>query len=180
MNIFLLDMNPVIAARMQCDKHVVKMVTESAQMLSTAHRILDGTPVPSKTKTIKAWTHPEHDDVLYKAVHINHPCTLWTMESKWNYDWHYMHFKSLSTEYRHRYNRQHASFNKLRDILQDSPANIPDIGQTPFRLAMGAAPECIDESDPVGSYRKFYMTKQDRFKMVWTKAEVPYWFERTA
>ena len=42
MNIFVLDNDPVIAAQTQCDKHVVKMIVESAQMLSTAHRLLDG------------------------------------------------------------------------------------------------------------------------------------------
>ena len=42
MNIFYLDRDPVIAAQMMCDKHVVKMILESAQMLSTAHRVLDG------------------------------------------------------------------------------------------------------------------------------------------
>ena len=42
MNIFVLDRNPVIAAQMQCDKHIVKMIVESGQMLSTVHRMLDG------------------------------------------------------------------------------------------------------------------------------------------
>ena len=51
-----------------------------------------------------------------------------------------------------------------------------DIGQTPFKLAMGAAPECINKSDPVGSYRAFYQTKQDRFSMDWTKRSIPEWF----
>ena len=51
MNIFVLDRNPVIAAQMQCDKHIVKMIVESGQMLSTAHRMLDAevTRGPSKS-----------------------------------------------------------------------------------------------------------------------------------
>ena len=51
MNIFVLDTDPVTAAQLQCDKHVVKMIVESAQMLSTAHRMLDGTIqiAPSKS-----------------------------------------------------------------------------------------------------------------------------------
>ncbi len=68
MNIFYLDPDPVLAAQQQCDKHVVKMIVESAQMLSTAHRLLDG------RKIGKVWVHPHADDVLYKASHINHPC----------------------------------------------------------------------------------------------------------
>lgn len=35
MNIFVLSEGPVEAARMQCDKHVVKMIVETAQMLCT-------------------------------------------------------------------------------------------------------------------------------------------------
>ena len=55
MNIFVLDQDTTQAAQLQCDKHVVKMIVESAQMLSTAHRVLDGilTKRPSKSgKTI--------------------------------------------------------------------------------------------------------------------------------
>jgi len=43
MNIFYVHKNPIVAAKMLIDKHVVKMIVESAQMLSTAHRLLDGT-----------------------------------------------------------------------------------------------------------------------------------------
>jgi hypothetical protein len=86
MNIFVLDRNPVVAAQMQCDKHIVKMIVESGQMLSTAHRMLDAevTRGPSKSgKTIqKKWVfRDEREDVLYKAVHMYHPCTTWTMQS---------------------------------------------------------------------------------------------------
>ena len=42
MNIFYLHENPEICAEYHCDKHVVKMILETAQMLSTAHRIIDG------------------------------------------------------------------------------------------------------------------------------------------
>ncbi len=94
MNLFVLDSDPVVAAQLQCDKHVVKMIVESAQMLSTVHRMLDGvqTRVPSKSgKTMsKAWTLPdEREDVLYRAVHMHHPFTIWTAESNNNYNWHY-------------------------------------------------------------------------------------------
>ena len=42
MNIFYLHKKPEISAQLHCDKHVVKMIIEYAQMLSTAHRMLDG------------------------------------------------------------------------------------------------------------------------------------------
>ena len=75
MNIFVLDKNPIRAAQLQCDKHVVKMIVESAQMLSTAHRILDGTKTkrPSKSgkRMVDYWVHPDNnlENTLYKAVH---------------------------------------------------------------------------------------------------------------
>lgn len=182
MNIFILDTNPVKAAQMQCDAHVVKMVLESAQMLSTAHRILDGDEIriPSKSgKTkVKGWQLIDfREDVLYKAVHVGHPCTVWTMESSDNYLWHFEHYKALAEEYKYRYEKQHRSFVELWEALEHPPKNIPEGKLTPFRLAMGAAPECIHTEDPVRSYREFYQTKQERFKMNWTKRPVPEWFK---
>ncbi len=182
MNIFKLDECPIASAQLQCDKHVVKMIVESAQMLSTAHRMLDGAEykAPSKSgkRMVKHWSHPTLDDVLYKAVHMHHPSTVWTMESRANYTWHYMHFIALCEEYEFRYGKQHATYEKLGDILQAIPENIPtnNYRQTPFKLAMADYPECIALGDPVLAYRAFYQTKQDRFKMVWSKREIPEWF----
>lgn len=185
MNIFILDYHPVSAAKLQCDKHIVKMVLESAQMLSTAHRVLDGTPTrkPSKSgKTmVKSWDLPDiRNEFLYNAVHVGHPCTVWTTESSANYQWHFEHFRALADEFQYRYNKQHKSWVDLWEHLQFEPKNIPQGGLTPFKLAMGAAPECINESDPVGSYRAFYQTKQDRFSMDWTKRDIPEWFKVAA
>ena len=180
MNIFILDESPIKAAQLQCDKHVVKMIVESAQMLSTAHRLLDGVVsigVSKSGRKAKQWFHPKHDDLLYKAVHMGHPCTVWTMESVANYIWHYDHFMSLCYEYQYRYGKVHATQTRLEEVLSIPPRNIPIDGLTPFRLAMGVSPECLDESNPVLSYRKFYQTKQARFKMTWTKREVPDWFQ---
>ena len=82
MNIFYIDTCPVKAAQMQCDKHVVKMVLESAQMLCAAHHVLEGgAPVP------------------YKLAHKNHPSTVWVRSNSKHYDWLYRHFKALSDEY---------------------------------------------------------------------------------
>lgn len=180
-NIFVLDNDPKTAAKMQCDKHVGgKMIVESAQMLSTAHRMLDGKVEkrPSKTgkRMVNYWVHPSMDDVLYKAVHFNHPCTVWTRESKSNYEWLYIHFIALCQEYTYRYQKIHKTERDLSLVLESTPLTIPDTALTPFKLAMGAAPECINTNDPVGSYRKFYRTKKDRFEMKWTGRKIPDWF----
>lgn len=176
-------MNPVIAAQEQCNKHVVKMPVESCQMLSIAHRMLDGamTKGPSKSgkTTVKHWIHPDKnlDEVLYKVAHAGHPCTIWTMKSSENYMWHYRHFVALCEEYTFRYGRVHSSDEKLREILKTPPKNIPQGPLTPHPLAMQSNPECMNPNDIVGSYRAFYKTKQERFKMIWTKRSIPAWFQ---
>jgi len=179
MNIFILDNDPVIAAQEQCDKHVVKMIVESAQMLSTVHRMLDGVMErrPSKSGAmLQYWKlNDQRENILYKACHFNHPSTVWTRESKANYQWHYKHFIALCDEYTYRYGKVHSTDTKLRIALQQIPTNIPEKHMTPFKLAMGSNPECILE-DAVESYRRFYETKQKRFTMVWTKRPVPKWF----
>jgi hypothetical protein len=92
MNIFYLDRDPVIAAQMMCDKHVVKMILESAQMLSTAHRVLDGDEYANKMG-------------LYKLAHKNHPSTIWVRTSSENYRWLFNHYDALMQEYTYRYDK---------------------------------------------------------------------------
>lgn len=157
MNIFVLSDNPYEAAQMQCDKHVVKMVLETAQMLSTAHHLC-GNP----------------DPIMYRATHKNHPCSVWARASKANYKWLYNHFLGLCQEYTHRYGKVHLCESKLAQVLNKYPEMIKSEEQTPFALAMSAHPECMVKDDPVSSYRKYYKTKD--FDMIWTNRQVPDWF----
>ena len=180
MNIFILDNDPVKAAQLQCDKHIPKMVVESAQMLSTVHRMIDGVMErrPSKSGSMLQYFKLDdyREDILYKAVHMNHPCTVWSRENCSNYDWHYKHFIALCDEYTYRYGKVHASETKLATVLRNAPKKIKHTtGKSPFRLAMGSNPECMFE-DAVKSYRAFYQTKQARFAMKWTKRKQPEWF----
>lgn len=181
LNIFILDNDPVKAAQQQCDKHIVKMVLESAQMLSSAHRILDGElerrpSLSGKTNTKYYKLPDKREDTLYKAVHFNHPCSIWTRESQANYDWHYLHFIALCKEYEYRYDKVHMCYTKLADVLYDSPNNIANKPQTPFAIAMGSNPECILD-DAIESYKSFYQAKQANFKMLWSKRPKPTWFQ---
>lgn len=111
MNIFYVDKDPMIAAQMQCDRHVVKMILESAQLLSTAHRVLDGDDYADSVG-------------LYKTAHKNHPSTIWTRASVHNYNWLYNHMNGLMQEYTCRYNKHHAS-ERLNAPLRKTPTNIP-------------------------------------------------------
>ena len=183
MNIFILDHDPTKAAQLLCDKHAAgKMAVESAQMLSTAHRMLDGNVIkaPSKSgkRMVNKYIHPDPamDDVLYNAVHFHHPCTVWTMQTTANYRWHFEHFIALCNEYKYRYGKTHLTDTKLRKVLAKYPTNLPKKKLTQFALAMQHQPQCINRDDPVQSYRDYYNTKQDNFKMVWSKREIPDWF----
>ena len=178
MNIFVLNIDPVIAAQEQCDKHVVKMIVESAQMLSTAHRVLDGKlyyDLSSNGRKVTRYSLVNNNDIMYKAVHINHPSTKWTYESITNYKWHYKHFVALCKEYTLRYGKVHMTETKLLELLATPPKNIPNKPLTPFKLAMNANPECIKEC-PIESYQRYYASKVNNFKMMWSKRQVPLWF----
>ena len=108
MNIFYLDKCPDKAARLQYNKHVVKMILESAQMLCTAHH-----------------HYGNGDNVPYKKAHYNHPSTIWVRESDEHYDWLYNHMLALGREYNKRYNKEHLSIIKCKKPLFCSPKGIP-------------------------------------------------------
>lgn len=168
MNIFVLSPIPQDAAQMHCDKHVSKMTVETAQMLSTCHRILDGDKAPSE---------------LYKAAYVNHPCNKWLRESGGNYEWTYELFEALANEFKFRYGKEHKSYLKLEPYLREAPQNIPHRlsgKMTPFALAMSEFPQCIVPGNAVQSYRNFYETKNSRFAMRWTKRDCPIWFNAFA
>jgi hypothetical protein len=129
MNIFYLDTDPVKSAELHCDKHVVKMIIEYAQLMSTAHRVLDGDLYEDRTannRRIKRWrlNDSNMENVLYKASHINHPSNIWIRSSDSHYQFVYDMFVALCNEYTHRYGKTHLTEEKLKDILQHLPNNI--------------------------------------------------------
>lgn len=155
MNIFYLHTHPILAAQYQVDKHVVKMILETAQLLCTAHHVLDNST----------------DERLYKKTHQNHPSAKWVRESEENYIWLYFHFIGLLTEYTLRYKKTHAS-QRLTDILINIPKNIPNIPMTKIPCAM--PDEYKISNDPVINYREYYKHgKKDLHK--WTNRMPPYW-----
>lgn len=177
MNIFVVDTNPVNAARNLCDKHVVKMILESAQMLSTAHRVLDGNFYYRQGKNgrkIPSYAHPNPvlNDRLLLATMMNHPCTRWAMESMNNYYWLLMHGYELCLEYTRRYNKIHTLQNLYEHNLSECPANGSFKGLTPFAQAMPDQYKC---SDAVQAYRNYYVNEKSKFAK-WKNSEVPDWY----
>jgi hypothetical protein len=174
MNIFILSFNQRICAKWHCDQHIIKMIIEYAQLLSTAHRVLDGTEqiVPSKTgRKIKKYILPDvRENVFYCSTHKNHPCAVWVRESNENYKWLYILFCELCDEYTIRYNKVHLTDKKLRIYLKYYPNNIPFTDMTPFAVAM---PDTYKTDNVIESYRIFYRFSKTRFA-TW-KFEKP-WF----
>lgn len=177
MNIFVLDENPQLAAQYHCDKHVVKMIVESAQLLSTAHRLLDGELYYAKSsngRNLKRWSlSDERESLLYKAGFFNHPCGVWARETNENYAWLYSLFGFLCDEYTYRYNKTHLTDTKLRTTLAFQPKNIPQGERTDFPLAM---PEYCMLDNAVDSYRNYYLKEKSHI-LDWRVREKPYWIE---
>lgn len=181
MNIFFLHMIPILCAQMHCDKHCVKMILELSQMLCTAHRVLDGKlkiGISKNGRKLKRYQlkGKNKNEILYKAAHINHPCTIWVRESSFNYAWTYELFCCLCDEYTKRYERTHLTDEKLRYWLRRHPKNIKHRPFTQFPQAM---PDEYKNSDVVQAYRDYYKSKSDKFSMVWGKGEIdpPEWFK---
>jgi hypothetical protein len=176
MNIFYLHPDPKQCAQEHCDKHVVKMVIEYAQLLSTCHRVLDGTSYIGKTKTgrkAKRWSLPDgRDDHLYLASHVKHPDEIWLQQSCGNYQYLYELFSNLCDEYTRRYGKVHETDRKLRNILALHPENIP-CGE------MTEPPQCMPEycktDEPISAYKNYYINEKKRFAK-WTKRPEPQWF----
>jgi hypothetical protein len=180
MNVFYLDRDPITSAQMHCDKHVVKMIVEYAQILSTAHRMLDGVklrqPSVSGKTMVNYWAHPEEwkEVLLYKACHFNHPSTVWARQTNNNYTWLYCMWWALCKEYTHRYGKVHKT-ESLKTALMNPPKNIPVGYKTQPPPAMSHYPQCIVEGDSVASYHKYYRAAKKSFAR-WTNREVPDWF----
>ena len=179
MNIFVLDRDPFEAARLMCDKHVVKMVVETAQLLSTAHRVLDGelTKKPSVSGK-RMVTYYEFDDyeaelIYYKAAHIKHPCAIWCRETTSNYEWLYEHFQALCEQYKKRYDKWHKTDIRLMQALRNKPLNLKPGPLTEFPQAM---PDDCKQEDVVLAYRSYYNKYKSDFAK-WKSGFVPEWFE---
>lgn len=149
MNIFVLDETPEICATYHCDSHVIKMILESVQMLSTTVR---------STGVIAG----------YRPTHKNHPCSKWARESIQNYQWLKQLTHCLNKEYIYRYDKvcNHKSYDMMLTLPDPE---LPDIGLTPFAQAM---PEKYRGINPVQAYREYYVNdKSHLFK--YTKRNIP-------
>jgi hypothetical protein len=177
MNIFYLDNDPVACAEMHVDKHAVKMILEYAQLLSTAHRVLDGTlqvGLSAKGRKKTSYVLPDmRDSMLYSATHVNHPSAIWVRQSDSNYNWLYSMFVALMSEYTYRYGRVHAT-DRLSAMLSVAPTNIP---KGAFTEPTPAMPDIYKVSgDAIQSYKNYYIGDKSRM-FSWKNRNKPSWIE---
>jgi hypothetical protein len=158
MNIFALDTDVNLAAQYHVNRHAVKMIVEYSQLLSTAHRILDGVSEQRLSKTGRRTTswrlEDEREQILYLASHVNHPSGVWCRKTSENYKWLHSLLVALTKEYTYRYGNIHkVESSGLLDKLGQLPNNIPIGELTPVSLAM---PDEYKLPDFVESYRNYY------------------------
>jgi hypothetical protein len=179
MNIFYLDHDVTKCAEMHNDKHVVKMILEYAQLLSTAHRVLDGTIVVGLSKTGRKQSRyvlPDNrESLLYSATHLNHPSAVWARKSKQNYLWLANMLIALCEEYTHRYGKIHKV---ERDglcyvLLKNIPHSIAD---SDFTQPTPAMPDDVKiPGDSIKSYRNYYINNKTHLAN-WKKRTTPEWY----
>jgi hypothetical protein len=143
MNIFVLSLDPREAAEYHCDKHVVKMILETAQLLYCSHWMLNPDGLPP---------------VAYKKTHPNHPCSIWIRESIENYQWLSELGLALCDEYTYRYGKRHKTQDHLEWLASHIPP-LPEVARTQFRMAMPNEFKC---EDPVLAYHKYYLIAKER------------------
>lgn len=157
MNIFRLDNDIQRCAEYHTDKHVVKMILEHCQLMSTAHHVL-GTTLDL--------------DSVYRKTHVNHPSGVWVRQSASNYEWVHKLTVALSREYTHRYGKFHlATRSGLLRRLSKLPIGLKDIGDTKQILAM---PTRYHTHNPVVAYRNYYVNEKSHL-FEWRERDMPPW-----
>lgn len=156
MNIFVLDTNIQKCAEYHANKHVIKMILETTQLLNNALA-----------------HHDPNYTLIYLITHQNHPCSVWARTSRDNFDWLLDLGLALSWEYTYRYSKIHkcqAIIEQMRNC--SSRLKIPQIGQTSFAQCM---PSEYKVEDAIQSYRNYYIGAK-RHLAQWKNRPIPKWW----
>lgn len=187
MNIFALSKSPVESAQQMIDKHIVKMPTETCQMLHTnilCMQYVQEHGEEPQLKQLKAF-HKEIGSDLMKPAMLNHPSTIWARQSLANFDWLLMHGVGLCSEYTHRYEKEHGTQKRIvdcgsyRELIVNH--NYPLGELTPVSIAMDDKYRIPNQMDVpnwehvIESYRHYYLEGKWRFAE-WRKNRRPDWF----
>lgn len=178
MNIFYLSNNQEECAKWHMDRHCVKMILEYAQLLSTAHKVLDGHEVTVKTDSGKLRKILELDGDInshyYKATHINHPSAIWARQSVENYKWLATLLEHLCHEYTYRYGKVHkVEASGMLQWLLKTPKNILKHSFTQPLCAMDS--DYKISSDAITNYQNYYIRGKAHLAK-WKNREIPTWY----
>ena len=164
MNLFYLDQNPKVNAQYHCDKHVVKMILETAQMLSTSHYV-------NKNKGYHS------SENLYKPCFFHHPTTQWVCHTSGNYEYASKLLGYLLDEYSSRWHKKHSA-ERLRQALLVTPRFIEegDFYDPPQCMPDEYKKSRTSDDFTVRAYRDYYIGEKKYFAE-WKYSEKPYWFK---
>ena len=189
MNIFALSQNPVEAARQMLDKHIVKMPTETCQMLHTNELYFQFIAVHQREPSLKDLKkfHAEIDSDLMKPAMLNHPSTIWARQSMHNTKWLFEHGRALCEEYTYRYGKVHGTQSRINAIYSHYLQSASWKKATPVTIAMDDKyrldekaysqrnPNWVGWDFVIDSYRHYYLEGKWRFAE-WRKNRRPDWF----
>jgi hypothetical protein len=171
MNIFALHMDPWQCARWHVDRHVVKMINESAQLLSNAIHFHTGRLCYNTKNVLKLKSAIAG---LPKPTHYEHKCSRWTRETRANYEWLCELFDALLVEYTHRYGKIH-KYARLSAKFKKSNQHIPPGKLTPWALAMpDYLAQASNHTEAIERYRDYYAWYKWHIWR-WSKREPPPW-----
>lgn len=189
MNLFILDTDPIEAARQNCDKHVCKIILEAADMCCLAHWETGGLPssAPSELRTPRTIVDKlGRRRVIYKyraQTQANNHVSIWVRTTRQNYLWTVEHGLALCDEYERRYGdnlkKRGEKAHAARSVLEwfgQNPPRLPTSGLTEFRQAVAREPfDCLRPGDPVEAYRQYYVRYKAAFAK-WKLGNTPQWF----
>ena len=183
MNIFVLDDDIKTCAEYHCDKHVVKMFTEYVQLMSTAHRLIDGIPTKVNDKKVVNLLPGEEIVLLnsreytiknkkaFELTHENHPCAIWVRESSGNYEYLSKLAVAVYDEYEFRYGKHHKTMDTFCNLVEP-PKGIKNGGMTEFAQCMPDKYQI--PGDAITAYRNFYRGEKGFAK--WKDRGEPMWY----
>lgn len=156
MNIFYFDPSPSRSAKWLCDKHIVKMPTETVQILSTAYFILTGIPG------------------IYKPTHMHHPCVKWASSSRASFVWLLEYAECLGIEYTSRYRRNHLAIDKLTNWIQTIDLATINFPTTAWTDPPQCMPVQYHSASVTDSYKNYYVGEKQTLA-VWSYSKRPHW-----
>lgn len=178
MNIFVLDSNPEKAARFHNDRHVVKMILESCQLMATAHHELDSSEYIEMT--IADMTVQAEIDLPLRPTHVNHPCAVWARQTDGNYGWLYDLCGALLNEFEQRYGKPHSYAAEVYPLLGVRPRNLWRGVRQPWAICM---PDEYSKGvkhgsrEAVKAYRRYYYGAKQHLAQWRAPATVPEWWQ---